>query len=182
MLAHFELTVDHRKVSVAQTATAPAPEDQPALRDLPIVVPATMVQARHEKGEPRILFMGLQVETQRSHQVRFQVEMEWRGGRFRGEASGADVARQRMETVASAALRSIEAAATAQGSAGVTLALDGAKVIEAFDRRYVLIAVNAFQGRQVTPLAGTSLIEDSPDKSVILATLQATCRWVRGRA
>jgi hypothetical protein len=41
--------------------------------------------------------------------------------------------------------------------------------------------VNAFQGRQMTALSGTALIEDSPDKAVILATLQATCRWVRGR-
>jgi hypothetical protein len=126
--------------------------------------------------------MGLQVETKRAHQVHFQVELEWRGARHSGEATGADVSRTRMETVAGAALKAIEAAAAAQGTQGLNLALDGVKAIDAFDRRFALVAVNAFQGRQVTALSGTALIEDSPDKAVILATLQATCRWVRGRA
>jgi hypothetical protein len=139
-------------------------------------------QLRPEGAEPRILFMGLQVETKRAHQVHFQVELEWRGARHRGEATGADVSRTRMETVAGAALRAIESAAAAQGTKGLTLALDGVKAIDAFDRRFALVAVNAFQGRQVTALSGTAQIEDSPDKAVILATLQATCRWVRGRA
>ena len=183
LLAHYDLTVDHRKVSVAQTtgqqkAVVPVLE-APAVA---AVTAVTATQIRTESVEPRILFMGLQVETKRTHQVHFQVELEWRGSRHRGEATGADVARTRMETVAGAALRAIEAAAAAQGTKGLTLALDGVKAIDAFDRRFALVAVNAFQGRQVTALSGTAQIEDSPDKAVILATLQATCRWVRGRA
>jgi hypothetical protein len=183
LLAHFNLTVDHRKVSVAQTIT-PAPEAKvitPAT-EMSILAPPPTVLARPEQGEPRILFIGLQVDTQRTRQVRFQVELEWKGARYRGEASGADVSRARMDTVAGAALKAIEAAATAHGSDGLSLVLDGVKAVDAFDRKYVLVAVNAFQGRQMTTLSGTALIEDSPDKAVILATLQATCRWVRGRA
>jgi hypothetical protein len=183
LLAHFNLTVDHRKVSVAQTI-APAPEAKVIAHatELSVLPPPPSVLARPEQGEPRILFIGLQVDTQRTRQVRFQVELEWKGARHRGEASGADIARARMDTVAGAALKAIEAAAAASGSGGLSLVLDGVKAVEAFDRKYALVAVNAFQGRQMTPLSGTALIEDSPDKAVILATLQATCRWVRGRA
>ena len=186
LLAHFDLTVDHRKVSVAQTAGQHGQKPVAAVAAVAAVPdvtpggPATV--GRSDGGEPRILFIGLQVETQRTQKVRFQVELEWKGARFRGEAAGADIARSRLETVASAALKAIEAAAAHQGESRLTLSLDGVKSLDAFDRRYTLVAVNAFQGRQMTPLSGTALVEDSPDKSVILATLQATCRWVRGRA
>ena len=64
---------------------------------------------------------------------------------------------------------------------GVTLALDGVKVVNAFDRDFVLVAVHAMAGRDVTPLAGATVVESSADRSAILATLQATDRWVRGR-
>ena len=181
--AHFDLTVDHRKVSVAQTvAQAPEPKVIAAQAEMSLLGPPPAVLVRPEQGEPRILFIGLQVDAQRTRQVRFQVELEWRGARYRGEATGADISRARMDTVAAAALKAIESAATANGSNGLSLVLDGVKAVEAFDRKYALVAVNAFQGRQMTSLSGTASIEDSPDKAVILATLQATCRWVRGRA
>jgi hypothetical protein len=182
LLAHYDLTVDHRKVSVAQTSAQPGQKPVVPVVAAPVVSTVPATEAGSGSAEPRILFMGLQVETRRTQQVHFQVELEWRGARHRGEATGADVARTRMETVAGAALKAIEAAAAAQGTKGLSLALDGVKAVDAFDRRFALVAVNAFQGRQVTPLSGTAMIEDSPDKAVILATLQATCRWVRGRA
>lgn len=188
LLAHLDLSVDHRKISVAQTVR-PAEE---AARPVQPVPQSTVEEANrgvvtptvHVFPQPtgsRILFVGLQVESQRAHRVRFQVELEWQGQRYQGEAIGADLARARMETVANAALRAIEAAARAEEGAGFTLALDGVKALEAFDRRYALVAVNAFRGREVTPLSGSALVEDSSDKAVILATLQATDRWVRGR-
>ena len=64
---------------------------------------------------------------------------------------------------------------------GVTLALDGVKMVEAFDRSYVLVGVNAILMREVAGLAGASAVEDTAERAVILATLQAIDRWVRGR-
>jgi len=175
LLAHFDLSVDHRKISVAQTR-----DEGPAVAQGP-----GAVHALPAAGDDRVLFVGLQVESQRSHQVRFGVELEFRGERYRGEDAGADVARTRMETAANATLRAIEAVIRADaegtGEPDVALALDGVKVVEAFDRRYALAAVHALAGRQVTSLSGSALIEDSADKAVILAILQATDRWVRGR-
>jgi len=53
--------------------------------------------------------------------------------------------------------------------------------VDAFDRTFVLVAVNALRGRNVTSLAGATVVEVSTDRAAILATLQATDRWVRGR-
>ncbi|MDT8342310.1 MAG: hypothetical protein RQ751_12420 [Longimicrobiales bacterium] len=184
LLAHFDLEIDHRKISVAQSrdaqevpartpaagARAPEPRD-------PVVRPIT------SSPESRILFLGHRIETQRSQQVRMVVSVEWQGQTFEGEANGPDVARGRLDATAQATLAAVEAvAAPGNGNGGpFSLTLDGLKIMEAFDRSYVLVAVHAVSGRHVTHLAGSALVDDTPDKAVIMATLQATDRWVRGR-
>ena len=177
LLAHLDLSVDHRKISVAQTK-----ERQPsgnAHEALPV-----MLHSEPGARESRLLFQGHQVETERSRRVRHQVEIEWRGERYMGQSSAADLPRARLEAVGQAALSAVETAVIAQRSEHpgppVTLSLDGVKVVEAFDRRFVLVSVHAISGREVTALAGATVVDDSTDRSVILATLQATDRWVRG--
>lgn len=173
LLAHLDLSVDHRKISVAQTKEPPPPPE-PAVR--------LMVEP---PGQSRLLFHGHQVESERSHQVRHRVEIEWKGERFLGESSAADLPRARLEAVARATLEAVEKALSTEldesRGRSVTLALDGVKVVAAFDREFVLVAVQAIAGRDVTGLAGAAVSEGLPDRAAILATLQATDRWVRGR-
>ncbi len=175
LLAHLGLAVDHRKISVAQTKERPVPEPEPAVRLLPELPP----------GQRRLLFHAYQVETERSHQVKHRVEIDWKGALYSGTASAADLPRPRLEAVGRATLSAVEQALLTEleGGAGppVTLALDGVKAVDAFDRTFVLVAVNALSGRAVTPLAGAAVVEVSTDRAAILATLQATDRWVRGR-
>ena len=125
------------------------------------------------------------METERSHQVKHRVEIEWRGERYTGSSSAADLPRPRLEAVSRATLAAVESALLSEledsPGPGVTLALDGVKLVDAFDRKFVLVAVNAMSGRDVTPLAGATVVEVSSDRAAILATLQATDRWVRGR-
>lgn len=174
LMAHLGLSVDHRKVSVARTKEK-VPDPEPLVRLLP----------EPPAAQQRLLFQAHQVETERSHEVRHRVEIEWKGTRHAGAASAADLPRPRLEAVSRATLAAVEAALRAELSEGtapnVTLALDGVKVVEAFDRTFVLVAVNAMSGRDVTPLAGATVVEVSTDRAAILATLQATDRWVRGR-
>jgi len=187
LLAHFDLEVDHRKISVAQTSNPPAPaataERQPASGGAPARAPERpIVHALPGTPEARILFLGHQTETQRSQRVRMRVSVEWQGQRYEGEAGGPDVARGRLDTIAKATLAAVENAMVAEEEApSFNLTLDGVKVLHAFDRDYTLVAVHALSGRQVTHLAGSSVVEDTQDKAVIMATLQATDRWVRGR-
>lgn len=281
LLARFDLTVDHRKISVAQTkapvlpmrpvavesddaskasasagaagaATGPRPMPDSDVADAPGAPgahpaghPASPGRAAASDpadvpAEGRLLFAGHEMEPEHGRRIRFRVNLEWKGEQYTGEAVGADLPRSRLDIVAEATLRSIEAllagpdeldeddtsdtsgeagaadagdAGHAQGIARVasiakaanvsvagttskvakapprkprtqeslTLSLDGIKLVEAFDRRYVMVGVHAITPRKLTVLVGSVPVDDSPDRSAILATLQATDRWVRGR-
>ncbi len=180
LLAHLDLNVDHRKISVAQTKDRPAVVEPEAAAEPPV-----RLLPEPPQGVDRLLFVSHQIETERSHQVKHRVEIEWRDSSFVGEASGADLPRGRLEAVTKATLGAIEAVVASQPSErrrpGVTLALDGVKIVNAFDREFALVAVHAMAGRDVTSLAGATVVDSSADRSAILATLQATDRWVRGR-
>ena len=186
LLAHFDLEVDHRKISVARTraqaAAEPAPMPTPQTAS-PDPEPVALRAVQASTGGGRFLFVGHQVETERSHIVRMRVTLMFGDQRFDGEASGTDLPRARLETVANATLRCIESALGAGRLEGERLALqlDGVKMVEAFDRRFVLAAVHALAGREVQALSGAAAVEESTDRAVILATLQATDRWARGR-
>lgn len=170
LLAHFDLSVDHRVISVAQA------EGDSGIAEGALTSPEP---ATHDE---RILFEGHKVVSERAHRIRVLVTVEWRGRKYTGEATGTDLPRGRLETTAAATIDSIERALAPQiEEDGVTLALDGVKMLEAFDRTFVLVAVHALHGRQITALAGAAPVEDNADRSVILGTLQATDRWVRGR-
>lgn len=180
LLAHLDLRVDHRKISVAQTQQGgPTELPEPAL---PVqIVPDIEPTAK----ESRLLFYSHKVETARSNHVRHRVEVEWLGERFVGEASAADLPRPKLEAVAGATLDAVQKALgdrLSEGQRAVTLSLDGVKIIEAFDRHFVLVSVHAMSGRDVARLAGTTVTDESTDRAAILATLQATDRWVRGHA
>jgi hypothetical protein len=177
LLARLDLHVDHRKVSVAQTheksAAAQQTEAERAIRIVPPPRPY----------ESRLLFYSHQSEIERSNQVKHRVEIEWQGKHYVGSATAADVPRAKLEAVAEATLRAVEAALQenlGDGKRAPTLSLDGVKTVDAFDRRFVLVAVHAIAGRDVSRLAGTHVADESTDRAAILATLQATDRWVRG--
>jgi len=177
--ARFHLEVDHRKISVAQTSDPPPRPKEPEVSS-PVLI---------EKISPslgaRILFRRHQVEMERAHTVKVAVSLEWLGSEYVGEAVGTDLTRSRLETVARATLLANEKILKIlrEGTVRpeVTLTLDGVRVVEAFDRSYVLVGVNAICGREIASLAGASAVEDTADRAVILAILQATDRWVRGR-
>jgi len=178
LMAQLDLEVDHRTISVAQTQTPQPPRPMPE--------PTVQLMPKPGPAERRLLFHGHQVETERSHHVRHRVEIAWGGERFVGEASAADRPRAKLEAVGVATLIAVEAALASteeetDDRRALTLTLDGVKVVDAFDRTFVLVAVHAISGRDVTSLAGATVVEESADRAAILATLQATDRWVRGR-
>lgn len=206
--AQFGLSIDHRKISVAQTtrrdmkaveaqvaAPRPAPEALseraepfPSRPEPPRVAPeprrpSAVVIPEEDGPEKRILFIGHSVESLRSHRVRMRVGLEWLEHRFIGDAAGADLPRARLEGFANATLRALEqiliSSVPPEEAEALALSLEGVKIVEAFDRQFVLVAVNALFDRKMTVLTGAGAVHDSLDRSVILATLQATDRRVR---
>ncbi|MDX1645556.1 MAG: hypothetical protein R3304_00325 [Longimicrobiales bacterium] len=178
LLAQLDLSVDHRKISVAQTTEATAAR----LPD-PVLPVQLLAEPEPTAAQSRILFYSHHVETERSNQVKHRVEVEWEGDTYVGEGRAADLPRPKLEAVAHATLQAIEKAVGTKQSDGrreLTLSLDGVRLVDAFERKFVLVAVHAIAGRDVARLAGTTIADESPDRATILATLQATDRWVRG--
>ncbi|MDX1568727.1 MAG: hypothetical protein R3223_13050 [Longimicrobiales bacterium] len=174
LLAQLGINVDHRKISVAQTnAEAPVGNGQ------------TSIRTGYDYGETRVLFLGHEFENENPHRLRARVKIEWKGERFLGEAAGTDLPKSRLEILANAVLQGLEGILDPDGDErsreGAALALDGVKLVDAFDRSYVLVGVHAIHGRDVKRLSGAAPHDDVIERAVILATLQATDRWVRGR-
>ena len=170
LLAHFGLKIDHRKVSVAQTGD-----------ELGAAVKA-FEGFGDQAAERRFLFVTHRVDTERGHRARIGVTVEWGGEQYEGEATGAALPRARLETTAAATLAAIGKAIVAFiGEGEVALSVDGVKTVDAFDGQYILVAVHAIHGRSITALAGAAAVEDTVDRAVILGTLKAADRWVRGR-
>jgi hypothetical protein len=170
LLAHFGLKIDHRKVSVAQTGA----EQEAAVKAFGVL--------EGRGADRRFLFVTHRVDTERGHRVRIAVTVEWDGEQYEGEATGADLLRARLETTAAATLAAIGKAIVALiGEGEVALSVDGVKTVDAFDGQFVLVVIHAIHGRSITALAGAAAVEDTADRAVILGTLQAADRWVRGR-
>lgn len=176
LLAQLGINVDHRKISVAQTSAAGAEQAD-------VLTPPTNGASGPRAN--RVVFLGHELENERRHRVRARVKIEWKGERFAGEASGTDLPRSRLDIVASAVLQGLESilhhSDQDEGRDVAALALDGVKVTEAFDRSYVLVGVHAIHGREAKVLCGSAPVDDVVERAVVLATLQAADRWVRGR-
>lgn len=84
LLAHFDMVVDHRRISVAQTNEQAAKANG-----------HNRFSGKAKEG--RILFLGHLAEPERTHRVRYQVQVEWDGKRYTGDASGADLPRNRLK-------------------------------------------------------------------------------------
>jgi len=174
-------------LSVAPSERRPPPAsapEAPAPDPAPLPDPTYAIELDPAPPmEERVVFLGHAVESVRSGRLRMRVALEWRGQRCVGETHGAGLARSRLEGFATATLRAMEAALESSvddpRQDTPTLSLDGVEIVEAFDREFVLVAVRATVRHKVTALTGAAAIEDSRDRAVILATLQAIDRRAR---
>ncbi|MFQ5575185.1 MAG: hypothetical protein ACE5E0_06135 [Terriglobia bacterium] len=162
LLAHMGIKIDHRKVSVAQTQGS---ESGPA---------GTIIGIGQLAGLRRYLFDGYEFERKMYQRIECRVRLRLEDKKFVGKASGTDVERGRLNVAAEAALNALEAAE----ENGISFALDGVRLVDTFDMPVVVSAVYGLSGRTRTYLAGAAPVTDSAEHAAILATLQATNRWI----
>ena len=62
-----------------------------------------------------------------------------------------------------------------------SIALEGAKIVEAFDREFAFVAVQGLGGRETVLLTGTAEIKESAERAAVFAVLDATNRWTEAR-
>jgi hypothetical protein len=148
--------------------------------------PEPMSPPSRSRERGRILLQGHEVELVRPQRVHTRVSLEWKGRTHLGEASGPDLPRPRLELLARATLQAIQGivhfeAGDANSPPPIGLDLDGVRLVDAFDRTIALVAVHCQHEAEINTLAGSVVVADSVERAVVLATLQATNRWVRGR-
>ena len=180
LLAHLGMRVSHKKISVATTnepamrtgaATRPSGEYQSVAAAPKAVTPPVVVD---EAPRRRLYFEDVEVRRSRTRGVACRVTLKKGVQTFTGESEGMENERQRIELAARAALAAIANAENDQRS----LALEGCKQVEAFERQFVFVGVTARVGRDSSLLTGSAEIKESPEQSAVLAVLDATNRWM----
>jgi hypothetical protein len=160
LLAHLGIKVDHRKISVAQTA-----EVQPleALEQSAV---------RAEAQRRGVVYQSLELVAAAPHRVGFAVTLEVNGQEVVGQDEAAATTRGRLQAAARAAVAALDQALT-RG----TFQLEGVKIIEAFEEELVVAGVLVVDQRDTRLLTGTAKVREAPEQAAVLAVLDATNRW-----
>ncbi len=170
LMAHLGMRVDHRKISVATTVDPQKTVEARAMQEM-----ASLASA----AEPsrRLYFENVEVRRSRSRGVTCRVTLRKGDQSIVGESEGAESDRSRAELAARATLIAI---GQSEGEE-TALALDGCKLLDAFDRAFVFVGITARTGRDSVVLTGSCEMKESPETASVLAVLDATNRWL-GRA
>jgi hypothetical protein len=165
LMAQLGMRIDHRKISVAQTA-----DERP--------IETLQHEAISERAKKRVVvFRSLEVRpSDRPQRVIVRVRLAFEGREAEAEEQGTDTARNRVEAAARAAAQCLDDLLPDN-----SVALEGAQIIEAFERDFVLVAVHGLGGREAQLLTGTCEIRESAERSAVLAVLDATNRWADAR-
>ena len=181
LLARFGIRLDHRAISVAQSATARVAEAARAPAPAPAASPApttVVVKAAPAPGRG-IYFEDVEVRRSRSAGLACTVTLRAGADKHTGEASGVETARARGELAATAAVRALSPLL----SDGVSLAFESCMVVLAADREFAFVVVSGRSGRETTILSGSCEVRDGVETAAALAVLDATERWMeRGGA
>jgi hypothetical protein len=177
LMAHLAMRIDHRKISVAITsepkpkpvAAHPTPRSQFVMGASP-----TPGEGIKRYTARRLYFEDVEVRGSRSKGVSCRVTLRKGEQSYIGEASGIEGDRSRLDLAARAAVFAIGQAEGREGQ----LAVEGVKVMEAFEREYVFVGVTVRNGRDSQLLVGNCEIKGSAETASALAVLAATNRWV----
>ena len=178
LLANLGMRVSHKKISVA-TSEGPAAEAIRAARYTPgqgthAVPPAAVLPETAKTGRRRIVFEDVEVRRSRASGMSCRVTLRCGDDVFVGEAQGLETDRLRIETAARAAMVAVAQA----DQEGRTLAFEGARVVDAFDRQFVFVGLTTRFGRESALLTGSAEVREGIETASVLAVLDATNRWV----
>ncbi len=167
LMAHLGLRVDHRKISVAATSQQkPTPTETRAQESVGVAL---------SKAARPVYFEDVEVRGSRARGVTCKVTLRIGAEQFAGEAEETMQSdKSRVDVAARAALMALSLA----GPSGGIFSLEGAKVINVFEREFVFVAVMARTGREQVLLTGSAEVRDSAETAAVLAVLDATNRWM----
>lgn len=165
LLAQLGLKIDHRKISIAQTA------------DVKPIEALERDSVRDKVLQRTVLFENLAVAPgKRPHRISITVTLSYHGHTESAEEESSDTPRSRVEAAAKAAVTVLDRLLTES-----SIALEGAKIVEGFDREFAFVAVQGLGGRETILMTGTSEIKESAERAAVFAVLDATNRWTEAR-
>lgn len=164
LLAHLGLKVDHRKISIAQTA-----EVEP----IEALERSAVQQAALKRG---VVFGSLAVAPASEHRVKLRVTLVVGGQEVTGEAESADTRKGKALGAARAAVLALDRLLQ-RG----TFEVEAVKMLDAFDTQVIVAGVHVLAGREPRLLVGTAVVGESTERAAVLAVLDATNRWVQSR-
>lgn len=129
-------------------------------------------------GRRVLVFEDVEVRRSRSRGVLCRVTLSRDGQEFVGESEGQESERSRIDLAARSTLLAIVSATKATPGGERSLALEGSKLIDAFDREFIFVSVAARVGREPVVLTGSCEVRESAETSAVLAVLDATNRWM----
>jgi hypothetical protein len=187
--ASLRMQVDHRKISVAtsnenirdrvETPAISAPVVTPSYSAAaPAVAPvAAPAFVSAPPKNPRLYFEDVEIQRSVAKGVMVRVTLRMGDQSYKGECEGSDSLRSRADLAARAALIAIGRVEKKSAAFDV----EGCKVIDAFDRKFMFVGISVRVGRENVLLTGSCEIQDNPETASVLAALDATYRLV-GRA
>jgi hypothetical protein len=190
LMAHLGMRVSHKKISVATSDDPHRPPRPvtpgyglPALHATPAasmggvpapVPPAPPPPAVAPPNHRRLYFEDVEVRRSRSKGIACRVTLKKGDESFVGECEGLENERLRIELAARAALTAMK---QAEGDERV-LALEGCRMLDAFDRQFVFVGITTRYGRETSLMTGSAEVRESPETASVLAVLDATNRWL----
>lgn len=161
LLAQLGLKVDHRKISVAQTAD---------VRPIDVLEKSVV---RREARKRTILFQGVEMRHARAQRVAVKVTLMVDGEEVSAEEESADAAKLRVKAAARATLAALDRVLPAGA-----FELEGAVIVDAFEMQFAFVGVRVVEPRGGRVLTGSCEIKDTPEQASVLAVLDATNRWI----
>jgi hypothetical protein len=164
LVAGLGTRVDHRKISVAQTKATRDELAQPLGERRAAVAP----DAR------RYQFEDLELRRSRKDGVTCRVILRRGDAVYAGTATGAETERGLLELAAQATLQAIRSGEERETPLGVS----GCAMVSSRDREFAFVVIAAQVARSTVYLSGSCEITESPELAAVLATLDATNRWL----
>ncbi len=162
LFAQLGLKVDHRKISVAQTAEVSAIQ----------VLEEEAVKTRALRRE--VVFQHLDIYTTERRRVKFQLTLQVDGNEVVAEQEAADTPKARVQAAARVAVTALD-----QLLPEGTIELEGVKQVEAFGTEFAFVGVHVLVGRKTKLLTGSCEVTDGFEQAAALAALDATNRWTQ---
>jgi hypothetical protein len=172
--AGLGIVVDRRIISVAQIRRdALEPLEELAASDDFALALADSGTESVPRGAPRLVFLGYDARSRSHTDAECMVRVRRDEDEYAGSGSGTASLLGRVQAGARAVFAAVAAALEEE-----VVALESASVVETHGRTFVLVSARALVGREAWQLTGVARLDRSPEEAAILASLQATNRWI----